>query len=617
MILLVRITTTQGVDTINTENRQPTTLAEMLATVKKGEMTKEQAMKALEDVGRKDSKAYAELDALEGETSGVTEEVEVEKSDIEKRREEALEDQKDYLDEQYGILSDETVRDRINSRYDSEYVDAVINGEMTKREALQALEAAGRKDSDSYNELVSLEEAVEEPTVEETKEEKSAAETKKAEPKIISPKLSEVLGKTVYYNGKPYVVEKEGVRFILNSDTSIIELAGDENSTLESLGVDYFMGDFYKPDYTIEITSEISAIVNDVEYTIQSDNKGNVVGLSPVNKPDQVIKNEKLVIAVEIERNKTDFITANEQLEEVDTEELLDQVQETDPAIHQKLMNVERVYNMNWNETVEAGLSNLYSKQPLTQSQRLAVDLWVTDAIVNMTSIYNRTSDPIYANGLDNLEIINTLLYEGYAQEPKKTGTVKSAKRTVKQTSTETKRKPGKTITKEVATLPIVSKEVKEKRDRISNFLIGIVWERLAKEGITNADPIIGTRATITNADFDKFWSNVKTEDLQKLKRLFEEQKVAELARVDELGEGAFDPKTGNLIDTASNIESYYNNLISDVSSELNETETKTPETVSEFSTGVRLIAKNDVFYKDKAGNNSIFAEQISHRCNY
>jgi len=35
IILLVRITTTQGVDTINTENRQPTTLAEMLATVKK------------------------------------------------------------------------------------------------------------------------------------------------------------------------------------------------------------------------------------------------------------------------------------------------------------------------------------------------------------------------------------------------------------------------------------------------------------------------------------------------------------------------------------------------------------------------------------------------------
>jgi hypothetical protein len=116
-------------------------------------------------------------------------------------------------------------------------------------------------------------------------------------------------------------------------------------------------------------------------------------------------------------------------------------------------MNVERVYNMNWNETVEAGLSNLYSKKPLTQSQRLAVDLWVTDAIVNMTKVYNKTSDPIYANALDNLEIINTLLYEGYTQKPQKTGVDESTKRTVKQTGQEGQRKQGKTVTEEAAVL--------------------------------------------------------------------------------------------------------------------------------------------------------------------
>lgn len=267
--------------------------------------------------------------------------------------------------------------------------------------------------------------------------------------KPTSPKISEVVGKTVYYNGKPYMVQKEGVRYILNSETTIIELAGDKNSTLESLGIDYFKGEFYKPEYDITVNSENSVTVNGVSYIVKSDAKGNVIGLSPLNKPEQVIKNEKLLIAVEIERNKTTFVNTNAVLDEVDTEEILDQIEETDPATHQKLMNVERVYNMNWNETVEAGLSNLYSKKPLTESQRLAVDLWVTDAIINMTSVYNRTSDPIYANALDNLEIINTLLYEGYTEKPKKAGTDESTKRTVKQTSTEAERKPGKTVSEE------------------------------------------------------------------------------------------------------------------------------------------------------------------------
>lgn len=40
--------------------------AKYIDAVKKGEMTKEQAIQALEEVGRKDSKAYAELTALEG-----------------------------------------------------------------------------------------------------------------------------------------------------------------------------------------------------------------------------------------------------------------------------------------------------------------------------------------------------------------------------------------------------------------------------------------------------------------------------------------------------------------------------------------------------------------------
>jgi hypothetical protein len=42
-----------------------------------------------------------------------------------------------------------------------------------------------------------------------------------------------------------------------------------------------------------------------------------------------------------------------------------------------------------------------------------------------------------------------------------------------------------------------------ERRKRMSGSLISVLWARLAKEGIQNADPIIGTRETIDNVDYD------------------------------------------------------------------------------------------------------------------
>ena len=47
-------------------------------------------------------------------------------------------------------------RDEINAKYDAEYVDAVKNGEMTKEQAIKALEEVGRKNSAAYAELATL-----------------------------------------------------------------------------------------------------------------------------------------------------------------------------------------------------------------------------------------------------------------------------------------------------------------------------------------------------------------------------------------------------------------------------------------------------------------------------
>lgn len=51
----------------------------------------------------------------------------------------------------------EFLEKEINAKYDAEYVEAVKKGEMTKEQAMQALEEVGRKDSAAYAELAALE----------------------------------------------------------------------------------------------------------------------------------------------------------------------------------------------------------------------------------------------------------------------------------------------------------------------------------------------------------------------------------------------------------------------------------------------------------------------------
>ena len=55
-----------------------------------------------------------------------------------------------------SFYGQDSLKDKINAKYDAEYVDAVKKGEMTKEQAMQALEQAGRKGSDAYAELDAL-----------------------------------------------------------------------------------------------------------------------------------------------------------------------------------------------------------------------------------------------------------------------------------------------------------------------------------------------------------------------------------------------------------------------------------------------------------------------------
>ena len=308
--------------------------------------------------------------------------------------------------------------------------------------------------------------------------------------------IKEVDGKMVSYKGKPYQVKKEGVRFILESENTIIELEANENTTLQDLNIEYNQGVYYKPTYEVTIKDENAATVNDVDYILNTDTKGNITSVSPVNRPAQKIKNAKLLIDVEIARNKHDFKEAISTEKEFTYKEELEELEAIDPKAHEKIVQVESVYNKNWNDTVESALSNLYSKKELSAEEKLALDLWVTDAIINITKIYNKTQDPIYGKALDNLEIINTLLYEGYTQQPTETSTDESTKtRYVKPTEPVKKEEAEESISE----VELVEEEVKEESERLIAIKDIIVTDKQGKTSIFTAalTPVIVSKLNV------------------------------------------------------------------------------------------------------------------------
>ena len=91
------------------------------------------------------------------------------RADIERRRNEELDENlrmretlaedKDISDEDYQkvVARQQANASKIEDRYDAEYVDAVKKGELTREQAMQALEEVGRKGLKAYKELAALE----------------------------------------------------------------------------------------------------------------------------------------------------------------------------------------------------------------------------------------------------------------------------------------------------------------------------------------------------------------------------------------------------------------------------------------------------------------------------
>ena len=107
--------------------------------------------------------------------------------------------------------------------------------------------------------------------------------------------LNSNTGKIVTVNGFTGVLNKiNDFRYEIVDGSSVFEVTVEDITSFESKRVKHEVANL----------SEGSVDVNGVSYTVVLNRHGNVESLSPKNNPSQVITNEKMLIAVDIERSK-------------------------------------------------------------------------------------------------------------------------------------------------------------------------------------------------------------------------------------------------------------------------------------------------------------------------
>lgn len=213
--------------------------------------------------------------------------------------------------------------------------------------------------------------------------------------------LLENLNKKVILNGniKGTLVKINDERYELHDDNFIHEININD--------IDSFKLDTSDSKYNINNITEDSVTVNGVEYIINTDSKGNIVSLSPVNKPSQEIKNEKLITAVEIKRNQLEYTENIENIEEV--------IEKLENNYSNLNAILDTIWETNMTNTVAEALDNLYEDKTLTKSEELQLSLWLIDAFKRVTRLYNEKNTKEETETLNqaysNLETIESLLY--------------------------------------------------------------------------------------------------------------------------------------------------------------------------------------------------------------
>jgi len=143
-------------------------------------------------------------------------------------------------------------------------------------------------------------------------------------------------------------------------------------------------------------------------YEINTDANGSVIGLIPKNKPEQIITNEKLLVAVEIQRNKSAFNAVSK------IEKLSETVVKSKKEIPITKI-LENVLNYDLTEKIANDIDSLYDNKPLDKEALISIQLWVNNTATRLNSLLREKeyeNDPKLTRSWENMFIINELVSE-------------------------------------------------------------------------------------------------------------------------------------------------------------------------------------------------------------
>ena len=373
-----------------------------------------------------------------------------------------------------NALENATSVEDVDNAVNLSALDYLKNQITLTNEQIEVLE--GRNDSinlfEQYEKLNKLKEQkrLEEENILKKKKEKEKLEEKKRKDLIEqnkkvekeSNKIKLLEKKILLIQNVGNVVKVNGVTGILSKvNDSVFEVENENEifeinlENLENLEIEKVKS--LKERYNVSKISETSVTVNGIEYKINTDNSGNIISLSPKNNSSQKIKNNDLLIAVEIERNKQDF-NKRTPVRNID--------QRLKDNNYENVANIlNTIYNQNLTETVQSALNKLYSEKQLTEQEKLQLGLWVQDAFDRLSNLFNSKNTDLenetLLNSYDNLEIILSLLYG------------KQLKTTTKEFKNDKSNDIGKTevdVTSERASKQIESEDTVSKNSEIEKL---------------------------------------------------------------------------------------------------------------------------------------------------
>lgn len=233
-----------------------------------------------------------------------------------------------------------------------------------------------------------------------------SSDTLKAEElenQIFNSTLENLIDKKVHFKGIIGTLKKRGNTFEVetNEITYEIEDGKDKDKAsehfIEPISVNK---EVYTPKYKIQILSEDTVVVDGTEYSVVTDNRGNTAGLIPFNRPSQTLKNESLLIAVDIERNKVEY----KNIKNIPVENKNNIIQEAKKEFDDLLV-LETLYNIDSTTTVTTAIDRLNDNKLLSRTQLSSLNKWLAKKIQKLEQLVVE-----YPNSLVFQKALDTLL---------------------------------------------------------------------------------------------------------------------------------------------------------------------------------------------------------------